>query len=54
MVDYYLLGNADSGASFYHDAVAAYEKCSASGPLAAQCKTRMASAQHDAETKMGR
>jgi tetratricopeptide (TPR) repeat protein len=54
LVDYYLLGNADSGASYYHDAAAAYEKCSTSGPLAPQCKTRMASAQHDAETKMGR
>lgn len=54
LVDYYLLGNADSGASYYHDAAAAYEKCSVTGPLAPQCKSRMAAAQHDAETKMGR
>jgi tetratricopeptide (TPR) repeat protein len=53
-VDYYLLGNADVGASYFHDAVAAYQKCSESGPLMAQCKARMASAQHDAETKLGR
>jgi tetratricopeptide (TPR) repeat protein len=53
-VDYFLLGNADVGASYYHDAVAAYQKCADSGPLAAQCKARMASAQHDAETKLGR
>jgi len=54
-VDYYLLGNADVGASYYHDAVAAYEKCvAAGGQLAAPCKARMASAQHDAETKLGR
>lgn len=53
-VDYYLLGNADVQASYYHDAVAAYEKCSASGPLVAVCKQRAESAKHDAETKMGR
>lgn len=53
-VDYFLLGNADVGASYFHDAVAAYQKCSESGPLVAQCKARMASAQHDAETKLGR
>ena len=53
-VDYYLLGNADVQGSYYKDAVAAYEKCAASGPLAAQCKTRAESAKHDAETKLGR
>ncbi len=35
VVDYYLLGNADVGASYYHDAVTAYQKCADSGPLAA-------------------
>ena len=54
VVDYYLLGNADAGASYYHDAVTAYNKCADSGPLAAVCKQRAATAQHDAETKMGR
>jgi tetratricopeptide (TPR) repeat protein len=53
-VDYYLLGNADVQGSYYKDAVAAYEKCAASGPLAAQCKVRAESAKHDAETKLGR
>ena len=53
-VDYYLLGNADMQGSYYKDAVAAYEKCAASGPLVTQCKTRAESAKHDAETKVGR
>jgi tetratricopeptide (TPR) repeat protein len=53
-VDYYLLGNADVQGSYYKDAVAAYEKCAASGPLVAQCKARAESAKHDAETKLGR
>ena len=54
-VDYYMLGNSDSNASYYKDAVAAYKKCSESGPpLGPTCKTRMDVAQHDSETKMGR
>jgi len=53
-VDYYLLGNADVQTSYYNDAVAAYEKCSASGPLVAQCKARAEAAKKDATTKMGR
>jgi tetratricopeptide (TPR) repeat protein len=53
-VDYFLLGNADVQASYYKDAVQAYEKCAASGPLVAQCKARAESAKHDSETKMGR
>ncbi len=53
-VDYYILGNADSNASYYKDAAVAFQKCSESGPLAANCKARMAVAQHDSETKMGR
>jgi hypothetical protein len=53
-VDYYLLGNADMQGSYYKDAVAAYEKCAASGPLVTQCKTRAESAKHDAQTKLGR
>jgi len=53
-VDYYMLGNADQAASYYHDAVVAFQKCSDTGPLTAQCKANMATAQHDAETKMGR
>jgi tetratricopeptide (TPR) repeat protein len=53
-VDYYLLGDADDQASYFNDAVAAYEKCAASGPLMAQCKARAESAKHDAATKLGR
>ena len=53
-VDYYLLGTADVQGSYYKDAVAAYEKCADSGPLAAQCKARAESAKHDAESKVGR
>jgi tetratricopeptide (TPR) repeat protein len=39
-VDYYLLGNADAQASYMNGAIAAYDKCAASGPLVAQCKAR--------------
>jgi tetratricopeptide (TPR) repeat protein len=39
-VDYYLLGNADAQASYMNGAIAAYDKCAASGPLMAQCKAR--------------
>src|ERR1700733_8641049 len=39
-VDYYLLGNADAQASYMNGAIAAYDKCAQSGPLATQCKTR--------------
>jgi tetratricopeptide (TPR) repeat protein len=39
-VDYYLLGNADAQASYMNGAVAAYEKCAATGPLVTACKAR--------------
>ena len=39
-VDYYLLGNADAQASYMNGAIAAYEKCAATGPLVNQCKAR--------------
>ena len=32
-VDYYLLGNADAQASYMNGAIAAYDKCAATGPL---------------------
>ena len=53
-VDYFLLGNADVQASYYNDAVAAYEKCAAAGPLVAQCKAGAELAKKDAATKLGR
>ena len=31
-VDYYLLGNADAQASYMNGAIAAYDKCAATGP----------------------
>src|SRR3984957_8391481 len=37
-VDYYLLGNADAQASYMNGAIAAYDKCAATGPLTTQCK----------------
>ncbi len=40
VVDYYLLGTADSQASYMNGAIAAYEKCAASGPMQAACKAR--------------
>ncbi len=39
-VDYYLLGNADAQASYMNGAIAAYDKCAATGPLVTQCKAR--------------
>jgi tetratricopeptide (TPR) repeat protein len=39
-VDYYLLGNADAQDSYMNGAIAAYDKCAATGPLVAQCKSR--------------
>ena len=53
-VDYYLLGNADVQASYYNDAVAAYEKCALDGPLIPQCKAAADRAKQDAATKLGR
>jgi tetratricopeptide (TPR) repeat protein len=53
-VDYYLLGNADMQGSYYQDAVEAYEKCAAAGPMTTTCKARAESAKHDAGTMVGR
>jgi tetratricopeptide (TPR) repeat protein len=55
-VDYYLLGNADAQDGFLHGAMAAYEKCAASGPLTSQCKARQDSVKKDIDsgTKLSR
>jgi tetratricopeptide (TPR) repeat protein len=55
-VDYYLLGNADVQASFYHAGISAYEQCASSGPLTAQCKAREEAAKKDlaSGTKLSR
>lgn len=49
-VDYFLLGNADARGHHYDEAVAAYGKCSASGPMVDQCKAAAESARREAET----
>jgi len=56
MVDYYLLGTADAQASYMNGAIAAYDKCSQSGPLQAQCKSREEAVKKDAAsgTKLSR
>jgi len=51
-VDYFLLGNADSRTGEYEKAAVAFEKCSDSGPLVADCITRGESARRDAEAKV--
>jgi tetratricopeptide (TPR) repeat protein len=55
-VDYYLLGNADAQASYLNGAVAAYEKCSETGPLTTACKARMEAVKKDiaSGTKLSR
>jgi len=51
-VDYYLLGNANVQTSHFKDAIAAYDKCSATGPLTAQCKSKSDDAQKKAATQL--
>jgi tetratricopeptide (TPR) repeat protein len=55
-VDYYLLGNADYQASYLNGAIAAYDKCAATGPLAGQCKSREEAVKKEAAagTKLSR
>jgi len=55
-VDYYLLGNADAQASYMNGAVAAYEKCAATGPLVNACKARLDAVKKDiaSGTKLSR
>jgi len=50
-VDYYLLGNADARGGSFNDAVAAFEKCSASGPLVEKCQAGLESVRHAMEPK---
>jgi tetratricopeptide (TPR) repeat protein len=55
-VDYYLLGNADSQSSFLNGAIAAYDKCAATGPLTTACKAREEAVKKDVAsgTKLSR
>jgi tetratricopeptide (TPR) repeat protein len=49
-VDLYLLGKADVATSHFTDAINVYAKCSAAGPLQAQCKTGLDDARQKRET----
>lgn len=55
-VDYYLLGNADAQSSYLNGAIAAYDKCSATGPLVSACKAREEAVKKDVAsgTKLSR
>jgi tetratricopeptide (TPR) repeat protein len=55
-VDYYLLGNADYQGSYLNGAIAAYDKCAATGPLTTQCKAREEAVKKEAAsgTKLSR
>jgi tetratricopeptide (TPR) repeat protein len=55
-VDYYLLGNADAQTSYMNGAIAAYDKCAATGPLVTQCKARLEAMKKDVAsgTKLSR
>jgi tetratricopeptide (TPR) repeat protein len=50
-VDYYLLGNANARGGNFGDAVAAFEKCSAAGPLIERCQAALESVKHAMEPK---
>jgi tetratricopeptide (TPR) repeat protein len=51
-VDEYVLGIADVQTSHFTDAVTAFGKCSDSGPLSQQCKTRAEDAKKKAATEL--
>lgn len=53
-VDYYLLGNADAKTSYLNGAIAAYQKCAASGPLMAQCSARAEATKKDLGTSLSK
>jgi tetratricopeptide (TPR) repeat protein len=40
-VNYYLLGIANKSTSHFDDAIAAFNKCAAAGPMQAQCKAQL-------------
>jgi tetratricopeptide (TPR) repeat protein len=40
-VNYFLLGMANKSASHFDDAIAAFSKCAAAGPMQAQCKAQL-------------
>jgi hypothetical protein len=55
-VDFYLLGNADAQDGYLNGAIAAFDKCSATGPLTTACKAREDAVKKDKDsgTKLSR
>jgi tetratricopeptide (TPR) repeat protein len=51
-VDYYLLAKADQATNHFTDAVAAFTKCAANGPLQAQCKAGMDQVKKDSQNQL--
>jgi tetratricopeptide (TPR) repeat protein len=55
-VDFYLLGNADAQDGYLNGAIAAFDKCAATGPLTTACKAREDAVKKDKDsgTKLSR
>ena len=51
-VDYYLLGKADQATNHFTDAIAAFNKCAAVGPLQAQCKAGADQTKKDSQNQL--
>ena len=51
-VDYYLLGKADQATSHFTDAITAFNKCAAVGPLQAQCKAGADQTKKDSQNQL--
>jgi tetratricopeptide (TPR) repeat protein len=51
-VDYYLLGVANDRTSHFTDAIAAFDKCAAGGPMQAQCRTLSAETKRKAQNSL--
>ena len=51
-VDYYLLGVANDRSSHFTDAIAAFDKCAAAGPMQAQCRNLSAETKRKAQNSL--
>jgi len=51
-VDYYLLGKANQATNHFTDAIAAFNKCAAAGPLQAQCKAGADQTKKDSQNQL--
>jgi tetratricopeptide (TPR) repeat protein len=51
-VDYFLLGKANEATSHFTDAIAAFNKCAAAGPLQAQCKAGLDQTKKDSQNNL--